>query len=162
MTSNLIIRRASSLHFFCYNNNNNNSSLILKFVPQFTVVTLSINGKVVTFVNVQLESKNYAVSSLLIGCLMRKLDSRPHAFILTGYMPYVRPGTPAYELLRDGYFGNHSIETLQKMRDIKMDDEEELNKGLIDFLWKAYQHSRPWMRSVYETVLVSELANWTL
>lgn len=124
--------------------------------PQFTEFTLSIGGKVVTLVNVQLESKNSAVTSLLIGCLMRKLDSRPHAFILTGYMPHVRPGNPAYELLREGYFGNHSIETLHRMRDIKLADEEERGKGLIDFVWKAYQHSRPWMRSVYETVLVSD------
>jgi len=123
---------------------------------EFTVFTLCVNGKLVTLVNVQLESKNFAVTSLFIGCLMRKLDTRPRALILTGYMPHVQPGTPAYELLRDGYFGNSSIEALQKMRDIKMDDEGGVNRGLIDFFWKAYQHSRPWMRSVYETVLLGE------
>lgn len=122
---------------------------------QFTVATLRVRGKSFTLVNVQMETKNLSVAALLIGCLMRHLDSRPHAFMLTGHMPYVWPDRPAYELLRDGYFGNSSIETLQKMKDIRIDVEDKVQKGLIDFVWKAYQHSRPWMRSVYETVLVS-------
>lgn len=104
-----------------------------------------------------METKNVSVAALLIGCLMRHLDSHPNAFILTGHMPFVWPDRPAYELLRDGYFGDGSIETLLKMQEIRMDGEGESvrMKGLIDFLWKAYQHCRPLMRSVYEIVLVS-------
>ncbi|XP_022652109.1 neurofilament medium polypeptide-like isoform X2 [Varroa jacobsoni] len=123
---------------------------------EFMVATLSARGKSFTLVNVQMETKNPSVAALLVGCLMRQLDSRPHAFVVAGHMPHVQPGSPAYELLRDGYFGNSSIETLLRMQDIRMDAEDEWDKGLVDFLWKAYQHSRPWMRSVYETVLNSE------
>ncbi|OQR78452.1 hypothetical protein BIW11_06398 [Tropilaelaps mercedesae] len=125
---------------------------------KYLVATLSARGKLFTLVNVQMETKNLSVAALLIGCLMRQLDSRPHAFIVTGHMPHVQPDSPAYELLRDGYFGNRSIETLLRMQDIRMDAEDEWDKGLVDFLWKAYQHSRPWMRSVYETVLNGETA----
>lgn len=105
--------------------------------------------------NVSLVPTDPSTHALQACCSARELCREPgQGRILAGQL-HLEPGSPAHQLLRDGYLDNDMIEELQRRKDVPLPDKE--NAALVNLLWKAFQHPSSSLRSCYATVKGSEI-----
>ncbi|KAH8021135.1 hypothetical protein HPB51_012530 [Rhipicephalus microplus] len=86
-----------------------------------------------------------------VCCVARELcrevvGATPAGRLLVGRL-HVVAGSPAYQLLRDGYLDDDMIEELQRHRNVVLPGRE--SRALVNLLWKAFQHPSSSLRSCY-------------
>lgn len=93
-----------------------------------------------------------STSALQVCCVARELwrEEAPGALLsgrlLVGRLQLCR-GSPAYQLLRDGYLDDDMIEELQRHREVALPSGGPA--ALVNLLWKAFQHPASSMRSCH-------------
>lgn len=96
-----------------------------------------------------------SANALQVCCLARELcREQCQGRVLLGRLQLVA-GSPAYQLLRDGYLDDDMIEELQRHCDVPRPGKE--NAALVNLLWKAFQHPSSSLRSCYAAAKGSEL-----
>ncbi|CAN7949394.1 unnamed protein product, partial [Ixodes pacificus] len=94
-------------------------------------------------------------NALQVCCLARELcREQCQGRVLLGRLQ-LAAGSPAYQLLRDGYLDDDMIEELQRHCDVPRPGKE--NAALVNLLWKAFQHPSSSLRSCYAATKGSEL-----
>ncbi|KAL1416365.1 hypothetical protein MTO96_028088 [Rhipicephalus appendiculatus] len=101
--------------------------------------------------NAALSPASPSVNALQVCCVARELcrevvGATPAGRMLVGRL-HVMPGSPAYQLLRDGYLDDDMIEELQRHRNVVLPGRE--SRALVNLLWKAFQHPSSSLRSCY-------------
>lgn len=96
-----------------------------------------------------------SANALQVCCLARELcREQCQGRVLLGQLQLVA-GSPAYQLLRDGYLDDDMIEELQRHCDVPRPGKE--NAALVNLLWKAFQHPSSSLRSCYAAAKGNEL-----
>ncbi|KAK8771508.1 hypothetical protein V5799_025254 [Amblyomma americanum] len=101
--------------------------------------------------NAALSPAASSTNALQVCCVARELcrevcGAVPAGRLLVGRLQ-LAAGSPAYQLLRDGYLDDDMIEELQRHRDVALPGRE--SAALVNLLWKAFQHPSSSLRSCY-------------
>lgn len=101
--------------------------------------------------NATLSPSSPSTNALQVCCLARELcreqcHEQGVGRVLMGRLG-LKVGTPAYQLLRDGYLNDEMIEELQRQKDVALPGKE--NAALVNLLWRAFQHPSSSLRSCY-------------
>lgn len=101
--------------------------------------------------NAALSPASPSINALQVCCVARELcrevgGGTPAGRMLVGRLQLMA-GSPAYQLLRDGYLDDDMIEELQRHRNVALPGRE--NAALVNLLWKAFQHPSSSLRSCY-------------
>lgn len=102
-----------------------------------------------------------STSALQVCCVARELcrdgggeaPSPPCGRLLVGRLQLCR-GSPAYQLLRDGYLDDDMLEELQRHREVALPTGGPT--ALVNLLWKAFQHPASSLRSCHTTAKAEE------
>eukprot|EP00918_Siedleckia_nematoides_P076656 GHVU01167545.1.p1 GENE.GHVU01167545.1~~GHVU01167545.1.p1 ORF type:complete len:810 (-),score=137.39 GHVU01167545.1:645-3074(-) len=89
-----------------------------------------------------------------VACAVRELLAQAggpgNAYILAGDFNSW-PGSPPYQLLKEGYLNDSSMSILQKLQAVDLADGQKA--ALVNLWWKGFQHTSTCMKSAYATVL---------
>lgn len=89
-----------------------------------------------------------STSALQVCCVARELcREEASGRLLVGRLQLCR-GSPAYQLLRDGYLDDDMLEELQRHREVALPSGAPA-AALVNLLWKAFQHPASSMRSCH-------------
>lgn len=96
-----------------------------------------------------------STNALQVCCVARELCREvgvPAGRLLLGRLQ-LSVGSPAYQLLRDGYLDDDMIEELQRHREVALPPggQRDGPAALVNLLWKAFQHPSSSLRSCFAT-----------
>uniref|UniRef100_A0A0B7AGS2 Endonuclease/exonuclease/phosphatase domain-containing protein n=1 Tax=Arion vulgaris TaxID=1028688 RepID=A0A0B7AGS2_9EUPU len=115
--------------------------------------------KVITVCNIHVvyDLKAPDVQCIQVACAIKQLvekavsDLNPHIICGDFNSDVTSPG---YQLAKDGYLSDDHIQKLQALQNL--DNTDGSSRSLINYIWRAFQHTSSNLKSTYELTLGKE------